>query len=119
MGQESFYTLYCERFQCSSQGFEAHVLRQCLHPRAIILSNLIWRVSPEYFREDLELIREIKDLTDAKEVETEIYNFRNRHPPKGVLSGKLGVRISGQKLVNLAESLFGKGVIIHTQKLPE
>ena len=112
MTNDSFIHRYCEKFHCSPEQFEEHLLRHCLHSRSATLANFLLRLTPGYFQEDLALIREIQDLTNAEEVGLEIRQFRKSHPVRGLLSGPLRVRVSGQRLVNLADELFGKGVVI-------
>ena len=106
MDEASFFRLYCEKFNCPPAQFEQRVFWQCLYPQSEALARMIWRVNRDFFLPDLELIRAIQPLTDSAEVKSEISQFRYHHPAPGLLRDKLRVRLSGQRLLNLAHSLF-------------
>ena len=102
----SFSSLYCEKFHCLPEKFEEDLLWRCLHPRSLSVARMIWPVYRGYFLPDIHLINEVKDLTGVDEVVSEISGVRHQLPVRGVIRGFLRVRISGQRLVDLANELF-------------
>ena len=103
-----FFRLYCEKFNCPAAQFEERVLWQCLYPQSAELARMIWRINRDFFLPDLELIRMVAPLTDADDLKSEISYFRYHLTAQGILRGRLRVRLSGQRLVNLAHTLFAK-----------
>jgi hypothetical protein len=107
METQSFRDLFCAKFKCAPEEFETGVLWHCIHPRTLALAKLIWRVNPEHFLQDLELIHHVQEVTSLEDLKTEYNAFSYHHPNLGLLRKNLKVRISGQRLTNLAGKLFG------------
>jgi len=106
MDGESFYNLFCQAYSCLPEDFNEAVLWVCIFPQALLLARWLWRLNRHYFRPDLELIQRIKDCTDEADVRAEFQDFYYYHRPKGLLRGRLKVRMSGQRLFALAHRLF-------------
>ena len=102
----SFAALYCEKFQCPPEKFEADLIWRCMQPRSILVARLLWSWCRFYFQPDFHLINQVKDLTGLDDVVSEISGVRHQLPVRGIFRGWLRVRISGQRLVNLAQELF-------------
>ena len=102
----SFQELYCERFQCSPEQFAEDVLWRCVYPQAEFLARSLWRIDRGFFATDLHLLEEVAGLTDNESVVSEINDTRYRFKPRGLLRGKLRVRVSSQRLLKLANDLF-------------
>jgi hypothetical protein len=103
---QSFRDLYCARYDCAAGDFETAVLWRCLNPKSLPLARMLWRMNPEYFAPDLELIRHVQDVTSLDELRGEFGAFCYHHPNAGWLRKRLKVRLSGQSLTNLAARLF-------------
>jgi hypothetical protein len=96
--------LFCGFFQCPPEQFEERFLWQCLYsPR---LSRLIWRLDRDFFREDLEMIRQLGHTTSYSDCRHEIESSRHENPPLGVLRRTLKIRVSGQEIIKIASKLF-------------
>jgi len=102
----SFRELYCEKFPCLPERFAEDVLWRCVYPRAKMLARLLWRIDRGYFAPDFHLLEEVAEMTDNESMVSEINDARYRFKPRGLLRGKLRVRLSSQKLRDLANELF-------------
>ena len=106
MDGPSFFDLFCSAFNCAPEDFSDAVFWLCLFPQALFLARLLWRVNRDFFKPDFALIREVKHTTSPDAFRSELNDFRYRNPQKGFLRGYLKMRISGQKLTDLADKLF-------------
>jgi hypothetical protein len=113
MKKTSFSDLFCEAHKCSPVEFPARVFWRCLYPQATPLTHLVWHLNRAYFQPDLELIEQMRNLTNLAEVRLELNRFRYYHRSTGILRGILKLRISGQRLLNLADELFLKNTQKH------
>jgi hypothetical protein len=106
MKRVSFRELYCAARGCVSAEFEERAFWECLYPRGVFVARVLWRWQRKFFTADLELLRLAGGLTGVSDLKAEISNFRYHHPARGILRGTLRVRVSGQKLLDLAVTLF-------------
>jgi len=106
MNKASFGDLFCETNKCLPGEFREKVFWLFLYPQAIPLARLIWHLNRAYFRPDVEFIERVGNLTNSAEVRLELNRFRYYHRATGLFRGFLKVRISGQRLLNLADGLF-------------
>lgn len=102
----TFSSLYCEKFHCPPEKFEEEVLWRCLQPRSALIARLLWKWVPDFYQPDFDLISEIKDLTAVDDLSSEIGVVRYHQPVRGMIRGRLRVRVSGQRLVDLGDELF-------------
>lgn len=108
MNKASFGDLFCETYKCLPEEFREKVFWLCLYPQAILLARLIWHLNQAYFQPDVELVERVRTLTSSAAVRLELNGFRYHHRSTGFFRGFLKVRISGQRLLNLADGLFAK-----------
>ena len=106
MGDDSFFTLFCTAFDCLPDDYNEAVLWLCIFPQAVLLARIIWRLIPDYFDYDFEMIQQIKNVTSLEDLQFEINDFYYRHPPAGFLRRQLHIRLSGERLVTIANDLF-------------
>lgn len=104
---KTFREAVCERFDISPDAYEQELLWRCFFPSALALGKLLWLVNPDYFNEDLELIRNVADCVRVAEVRLELNNHRYHRPLRGLAQRILRLRISGQRLVELATLVMG------------
>jgi hypothetical protein len=98
--------LFCIEYQCAPEDFEERVFWHCLHARGVFWARLLWRLNRGLFDPDFDLIRQVKTQKDLAGVKSELVYFRDRHPPAGLFRGRLRVRLSGERLLDLAGELF-------------
>jgi len=106
MNGKTFREAVCERFDVSPDAYEEEVLWRCLFPSALAVGKMLWLVNPGHFDDDLELIRNVADCLSTSEVRTELNDFRYHRPLKGFGRRFLHIRVSGQRLVNLADMVL-------------
>ena len=102
MNGKAFREAVCERFGISPEAYEQEVLWRCFFPSVLPVGKLLWRLAPAYFKSDLDLIRSIADCASVSELRTELNYQRNLRPLQGLGRRFLHLRISGQRLMNLA-----------------
>ena len=108
MDGDSFLTLICDTFKCSPEDYNETVFWLCIFPQAIFLARWMWRWNRDYFRQDLELLEQVRHVTNSSDLTSELNDFRRRHPQTGFFRGYLKMRISGQLLLALGDRLFLK-----------
>ncbi|MCX8089836.1 MAG: hypothetical protein N3I86_02725 [Verrucomicrobiae bacterium] len=106
MSEKTFRDAVCERFGIPPERYAHEVFWRCVFPSTRLPVRLLSRVHPAYFRQDLELIESVADCTSASEVRSELNNFRYYYPIRGFGRRVLHLRISGQRLVELAALVF-------------
>ena len=108
MNRATFCDLFCAAYKCAPEDFSQTAFWRCLFPNGHMLARLIWRVNRACFGPDFELLQQVKDLKSSEEIRQEIGDFYYHHPARGFIRGVLRVRISGQRLLDLADRLFGR-----------
>jgi len=106
MNGKTFRAACCERFRFPPDAFEEKVLWRCHHRRGLPLGKLVWRFNPELYGPDLELLQQVGECTTVNELRSELSDFRYRHHNHGLCRKVLHVRLSGQRLVDLAAKLL-------------
>ncbi len=101
-----FQTACCRLFGCPADDYEEAVLRACLYRHARLLRPLLTWLRPDFFAEDLALIRALATATDRRTAQAEFAGFTVRNRVGGGVRQRLRLRLSGQKLVDLAALLF-------------
>lgn len=106
MHRTTFLRSFCRHYGCPPEEFEQRVFWLCIRPEAGALARLLWGVNRALFQPDIELIRAVQHHTNTDDVVFEISDSRYRRPARGLLRGWLRVRLSGQRLANLAQTLL-------------
>lgn len=96
--------LYLQQSGGAPQNFERDLLFQCAHAPALV--RLVWRVDPDFFLNDLQLIRAVGLCYSFSDCRHEVEAFRRANPPRGFLRKTLRIRLSGQKLLKMASRLY-------------
>ena len=99
---KTFREAVCERLDISPEAFEEEVLWRCFFPHTVVLGKILWLLKAAHFDEDLEMIREVAGCVSVSQVCAELNDFRYHHPLRGLPRRFLRVRVSGQRLVELA-----------------
>jgi hypothetical protein len=99
---KAFREACCERLGLAPTAFEEFVLWQCFCRRGRALGKALWRLRPGYFKRDLELIQRVADCTSLRSVRSELRAPGGPLHAGGLLRRMLKVRLSGQRLLNLA-----------------
>ncbi|MCX8157499.1 MAG: hypothetical protein N3J91_13815 [Verrucomicrobiae bacterium] len=96
--------LYLQQAGSSPQNFERDLLFACAYAPALV--RLAWRLDPDFFLHDLQLIRAVSLCRNFGDCRHEVEAFRRANPPRGFLRKTLRVRLSGQKLLRMASRLY-------------
>jgi len=98
--------VFCGRFDCSPEHFEQLAFRHCLPGHARILAPLVLRFAPRFFQADLQLIRDLGNVSDWRSARAEILIFQEDAANATFLRRTLRIRVSGRKAARLAGSLL-------------
>jgi hypothetical protein len=104
---KTFRAAFCEHCDCAPEDFAERALWRCHHRRALPLGRLIWWFDRRFYEADLELLRAVADCQTAAELGAEVSVFRYHNKSHGFWRKFLHVRLSGQRLVDLAAKLLG------------
>ncbi len=103
--EADFRALFSQSFGCSPGEFESEMFSKTLFRHAIPFSWLI-RDKAKFFREDLEMLRDIASAHNTPEVISELNRFygRNRRD-KSILRTSFFIRVSGKRVLQIYRAL--------------
>jgi hypothetical protein len=108
-GGEKFRTAYCAHFKCRDEVFEEKIFWRCLPPHARPLAFLLELTTPSFFVGEFEVMRNAGEATDLEDIVAEANKLHDtQHLRVGFLRGALKVRVSGRRLVNVGNLIWGK-----------
>lgn len=98
----SFKEAYCAHFDCPPERYEESLFWRAIFRHAVPLALIIRRFDPDFFHEDLDLIREVGAMSSQAIFRNEINYFygRNLRDKRWLRTG-LRVRISGNRMMHL------------------
>jgi hypothetical protein len=104
----TFKQAFCTRFACTQEQYESAVFWRVVFRHALPLAWFIRRVSPGFFAEDLDLIREVGEITNPEIFKNEVNYFHGRNiRHKSWIRTVLRVRVSGGRLLKLRRQILG------------
>jgi hypothetical protein len=107
MSFKSFQDAFCERYHCSSSGFERSLFWRCLYPHAVPLAYLIRLFRPDFFKADFLLIQYVASDLTVSEVNGDLDRFDyGNHVQRNWLRTGLRIRICSERVAALAKTLF-------------
>jgi hypothetical protein len=107
IARKTFRNLFCERFGCSEEAFESAVFSRCLYPHARPMADLLRRWAPGYFRDDLEMLRQLGSVGSSAELNWELSNyFYQKRADQGFLRRVGRVRLSRRRLRRLGAEIL-------------
>ena len=106
MSENGFGGKFCKKHQCAPEDYETKVLMSCIYALAYPAARLVWSVNPGFFKEDLDLIDELRDISSFGQVR-DIVSFYSIQPRnKNLLRQWLNIRMSKAKLLKLARTIL-------------
>jgi hypothetical protein len=103
----SFKELFCRENACRPEEFETRLFWRSLHRHAIPLAMVLLRVSPSFFREDFDLLRDVGTSRSRGEVVNELNRFYGRNMrDRNWFRKHLVIRVSGKRVLRAARPLF-------------
>ena len=104
--EQTFREAYCEKMAIPTEDFAETVFWRCFPPQKLKLGRFFWWFYRDLFANDFELIEDVSESTTVEEVATELANFRSEVREQGFLRVNLNLRLSGQRLVDLASGVL-------------
>jgi hypothetical protein len=106
--RSKFKFAFCERFRCSERDFARRAMRWCLYRRALFVWPILRVIRPKFFQVDLDTIERVGDAADWTVFRAELAAFSSENRVRsGLLRNRFKFRLSGSRLTQLAEELFG------------
>lgn len=103
-----FKIAFCSRFACSEADYVRRVLGRCLYRRAFFVRPVLRVLRPDFFQVDLDTIERVGDAENWGAFRAELAAFSSENRMRsGFFRNRFKIRISGNRLSQLAEELFG------------
>jgi hypothetical protein len=103
---KSFREAFCGHVACDPDDYEQHALRLGLHRRALPVAILLRAVFPSYFAVELRTLHFLGNARSLEEFRSELDSYRSHYRRHGgILRNVLAARLSGRRLMHLADEL--------------
>ena len=102
----NFREAFCRRHGCSDATFGRNVFFRAVPPTRLPLVLFFWILDRAMFAADLDIIRMLGDTVTAEDCTALMDELNNSNRfAHSFLRGRLGVRASGRRLMDLRDSL--------------
>lgn len=98
----TFQELYCAKNHCSPEQFHRRVFSHCLYPHARPIAPVIRFFSYDFFAADRTLLVSVAEAVSMKRVREEVRDYFWDSNNRGWMREALRIRMSGQRLKDLA-----------------
>ena len=105
----NFRELFCQQHQCTSEAFLRKVFWASLYPHAVPVAAVIMVFNREFFSADRALILGVAEAQTMKRVREEVRDYFWDSTNRGWLRRSANIRVSGQRLKNLARRYLPEG----------
>lgn len=104
---KTFRDAFCDSYRCAPERFEQALFWRALHRVAVPVAALVYWLKPDFFKEDLEAIRELGGARDADAFNHDVNLFYARNLRHGgFLRRTLDLRISGKRLIRIRNGVI-------------
>ena len=101
-----FRQLFSQKSGTAAEHFERKLFYKCLFRHALPFAWVLERLSPNFFREDFEMLRDVATARNTDEVICELNRFYGRNArDKSFLRPLFYLRISGKRVLRIYRSL--------------
>lgn len=105
----TFRDRFCEQHRCSPDAFLQKVFWASLYPHAVPFAAIILLLNREFFSADRALLLAVADATTMRRVRDEVRDYFWDSTNRGWLRRSANIRVSGQRLKNLARRHLPEG----------
>ena len=102
----TFQEAVCAKFGCAPEAYAESVFRHTLYAHGRWLALRLAKAWPKLFADDFDLIEAVGKCDSRGAIRRELEAHRHHYPPDGLLCRDLHLRLSGQKLLALADDLL-------------
>ena len=103
-GFNNFRNALCMKHGWPRNAYDNKVLWLCVHRRGALLARLVCAVNPGHFKRERAVIEQLAETTGLGEFQDILREYKDH---SGGMLRKIGVRLSGQKLLTLGKDVFG------------
>jgi hypothetical protein len=105
-----FQRLFCAKHACPPHKYARRVFWECACPEGRWVIRLLRVIRPGIFQPDFDLIEQIKNVTSFTQFQRTVDCHEVKHVPTGFWRLLLRARLSHERLMHLAETVFaGRG----------
>jgi hypothetical protein len=107
--EKTFKLRFCEFYHCPEDQFERAILLKVLHRRSLLLAWCLLRIHPAFFSTDYRILRQVGAVASRNNLLAEARDIRNdyhRFNDFGIMRRFLNLRISGQRLLAVANQVW-------------
>ena len=112
MPSSTFREKFCADQKCSTEQFVSRVFWRTLYPHARLLAPIILLFRRPFFEADRVLISCAGDACDLRRIREDVRDFFWDSNNRGWLRRRINIRVSGQKLKDLARDYLPEGVSV-------
>lgn len=112
MSASNFRERFCAQRHCPKDQFVQRAFWRTLYPHARLVAPVILLLRPGFFEADRSLIESAGEATDMRRIREDVRDFFWDSNNRGWLRRRLNIRVSGQKLRNLAHEFLPEGVSV-------
>lgn len=98
----TFLAIYCEKHGCSADQFHQRVFRHCVYPHARPFVPFVRWLIDDFFIADRTLLANVAHAVTMKRIREEVRDYFWDSNNRGWLRETLRIRMSGQRLKELA-----------------
>ncbi|MGA1205445.1 MAG: hypothetical protein ACO3ZW_06530 [Opitutales bacterium] len=96
----------CQEFDLKEQDFVGFVLRKTLFKRVLLVFPVVKVFFPDFLFNERRLVEKIADATNLTEIQDEVDFYQHKFVVNFVMKEALRFRISGMKIMRLANRVF-------------
>lgn len=107
--QRTFKAAFCRYFSCLDEDYEVLAVKKLLHRRGLPFALVLLKLKPTIFSTETKILRQLGRIEDAKSLAAEAQDLKNdyvRLNDFGFLRQRLRMRLSGRRLIKLAEKIW-------------
>ena len=105
----TFREIYCEQHGCTPENFARRIFWHCLYHHASLAAPFLLLFNYDYFSADRALISSSADATNMKRIRDDVRDFFWDSTNSGWWRRTANIRVSGQRLKNLARRYLPEG----------
>lgn len=112
MPPPTFRESFCTGEKCPADRFVSRVFWRTLYPHARLAAPFILLFKRSFFEADRSLISATGDACDMKRIREDVRDFFWDSNNRGWWRRRINIRVSGQKLKDLAREYLPEGVSV-------
>ena len=106
MSEESFKEAVCRYYKIKESQYDSFVLKRSLFHRVRLVRPFIKLFYPDYLFNERRLVEKVGKATNLREIQEEVDFYQHKYVVNFIMKDALRFRISGMRLMSLANRAF-------------